>query len=226
MSPPEKIALLVFANTPQEEVRCKPMPKNTELFESLTHTTLQKARNSGLAYYHITENQQEGNTFGERFTNAIQGVFNLGFEKVIAIGNDTPHLRSKDIKEAAEILISGKTVLGPSLDGGFYLLGISKDNFDPDRFTEFPWQQVGLFRYFVQWLADKGVATCHLPALQDVDGPQDVPTLVNRGGLLSKRLKRLLVALLERIRAMDKYATHYQPLYCTPLFYNKGSPAL
>lgn len=221
-----KTAVLVFANTPDEDVRCKPMLKSPELFQGLTQITLRKVRNSGLPYYHFTEKEQQGTDFGERFTHAIQAVFELGFENVITIGNDTPHLRSKDIMEAAEALIAGKSVMGPSLDGGFYLMGIHRDNFDPHRFMNLPWQQAGLFRNLAQWLAAKGIPICHLPALQDLDGPQDIPALMNSVTLLSKKLKRLFTALLEHVRALVTYAPKYHPLYRTSLFYNKGSPAL
>jgi len=59
---------------------------------------------------------------------------------VITIGNDTPILKSHHIVEASRQLESKNVVLGPSLDGGFYLLGIHKTHFNREQFIDLPWQ--------------------------------------------------------------------------------------
>jgi len=71
-------AILVFANSAKAEMQIKPIRKGAVLFDKLTQETLQKVKKTGLPYFHISEQEQKGKTFGERFTKAIQTVFENG----------------------------------------------------------------------------------------------------------------------------------------------------
>ncbi|CAN0575163.1 unnamed protein product, partial [Ectocarpus sp. 12 AP-2014] len=70
------------------------MPKGERVFETLTKETLRKVKRTKQPYFHISEKEQTGNSFGERFTNAIQTVFDKGYEHIITVGNDTPQLKT------------------------------------------------------------------------------------------------------------------------------------
>ncbi|MDY0235398.1 MAG: TIGR04282 family arsenosugar biosynthesis glycosyltransferase [Gudongella sp.] len=69
---------------------------------------------------------QEGQDLGDRMYNAISKVFSLGYEKVILIGSDVPQLLGIDILAAFNILEGCDLVLGPTYDGGYYLVGMNK----------------------------------------------------------------------------------------------------
>ncbi len=125
-----KTAILVFARSSKEETVHKSIYNGAQLFDSLTDYTLEIASKTHLPYFHFSEEQQIGDTFGERFINAIQAVFEKGYEQVITIGNDTPQLKVSHIIEAEKQLSSNKSVLGPSADSGFYLMGLHKSQFD------------------------------------------------------------------------------------------------
>lgn len=67
---------------------------------------------------------QFGKDLGERMYNAINTSFSDSYEKVCLIGTDIPHLRSDIIDEAFSKLNDADIVLGPSKDGGYYLIGM------------------------------------------------------------------------------------------------------
>ncbi len=217
-------AILVFANSSKEEIKWKSIKNGEVLFDALTKQTLKKVEKTSLSYFHITEEQQKGNSFGERFTNAIQNVFDLGFEKVITIGNDTPHLRSKDIRDAAEALNSGKTVVGPSLDGGFYLMGIHRDNFDPEHFVKLPWQQIGLYQSLLKKLEKNNCTIYNFPVLSDIDGLKDIKILSNYITTLPLTLRDILKSYLPITNSIYLFVKEFYTTFYTKLPFNKGSP--
>jgi rSAM/selenodomain-associated transferase 1 len=68
---------------------------------------------------------QVGGDLGERLEHAVGGCFDVVQAPVIVIGVDSPHLALARVREAAEALGAGvDVVLGPALDGGYYLIGL------------------------------------------------------------------------------------------------------
>ncbi|WP_099547179.1 DUF2064 domain-containing protein [Maribacter sp. 4G9] len=217
-------AVLVFANSSLEEMRHKPIKNGEALFNSLTKRTLKEVEKSTLPYFHITEEHQKGTTFGERFTNAIKSVFDKGFEKVITVGNDTPHLQSGHIKAAAEALIEGRTVLGPSLDGGFYLMGIHQANFDADDFIHLPWQNRSLLRTLIEKLEVNECSIFKLPVFEDIDTIYSIQRLSNYISTLPVLLLAVFSNCLNSIRNTVSYIGSSYNFLFLHLPLNKGSP--
>jgi rSAM/selenodomain-associated transferase 1 len=71
---------------------------------------------------------QRGEALGERIALAFEDLFSLGFESVCLIGSDSPTLPARVFSQAAQILsVPGdQLVLGPTDDGGYYLIGLNK----------------------------------------------------------------------------------------------------
>jgi hypothetical protein len=67
---------------------------------------------------------QGGDGLGERMYNCFRGLCADGFDKVILIGADAPHLRDQWLDEAEAALDSADIVLGPTDDGGYYLVAM------------------------------------------------------------------------------------------------------
>jgi rSAM/selenodomain-associated transferase 1 len=67
---------------------------------------------------------QTGDGLGERMYNCFHRLCADGFDKVILIGVDTPHLRDEWLDEAEAALDSADVVLGPTDDGGYYLVAM------------------------------------------------------------------------------------------------------
>ncbi len=221
----DKTAILLFANSAQEEVKHKSIYKGKELFDALNNTTLKTVKKTGLAYFHFSEKQQTGITFGERFSNAIQTIFDKGFEKVITLGNDTPSLKAYHINETSKQLATNKVVLGPSLDGGFYLLGIHKANFNKEQFADLPWQTSTIKRTLLALItADEVTEVALLSSLSDLDTTEDIKHLFNFTSPLPKEIVALLLLILQVFRTINTRGSLYLNSTEHPVFYNKGSP--
>ena len=69
--------------------------------------------------------QQKGEDLGIRMLNAFKDSFNAGYKKVMIIGSDLYDLSSENIETAFNELNTNDVVLGPAVDGGYYLLGMN-----------------------------------------------------------------------------------------------------
>ena len=223
---PKNTAILVFANSAQMELTKKSIPKGESLFEELTSETLRKVKATGLPYFHISDKEQEGASFGERFTTTIQTVFAYGFENIITIGNDTPQLKTRHILEANTALNRGKTVLGPSLDGGFYLMGIHKSNFDQKTFEKLPWQHCSLFNRITFLLKLTKSNLYKLPILSDIDTLTDVKRLASYRKSISSAVLQLLALFLQPVKELQTILSSLFSAILLTQQYNKGSPLL
>ncbi len=218
-------AILVFANSTDEELKCKPITNDRALFDELTHSTLRIVKKTALPYFHITEKQQLGNSFGERFVNAVLMVFGQGFDNVITIGNDTPLLKTSHLLEAHGLLETRKSVLGPSADGGFYLLGLHRSQFDPMAFKDLPWQTSSLSHKLLQLPTISHHITVHLPKLYDLDNAADLKFLVQFTRHIGANLRRIILALTSRNRkGTINYNISFVKASTGRIPFNKGSP--
>jgi rSAM/selenodomain-associated transferase 1 len=67
---------------------------------------------------------QQGDDLGERLLHAFRWCHQQGFERTILIGSDTPHISGDIIDAARDALDEVDVVLGPSEDGGYYLIAM------------------------------------------------------------------------------------------------------
>lgn len=220
-----KTAILVFANSPEQELQNKPVVKGEAFFEMLTEQTLKMVRETGIPYFHYTERQQCGNSFGERFVNGLQSIFEKGYENVIAIGNDTPHLKKADLYDAFESLKQGKFVMGPSADGGFYLLGLHRSNFTASEFLGLPWQNSHLGKAVLRVALNHGQEVVRLKTLFDLDTLGDLSLFVSRFKNIGKSLFRFMVMLITSDKRCPHKVVGTNSLKGSDNRYNKGSPS-
>jgi rSAM/selenodomain-associated transferase 1 len=80
---------------------------------------------------------QKGKDLGQRMLNAFKLIFENGYEKIVIIGTDAPDLSANHINLAIEKLDSNDVVIGPSNDGGYYLLATKK--LHNQLFNEIEW---------------------------------------------------------------------------------------
>ena len=69
---------------------------------------------------------QHGNDLGDRMSNAFSNAFESGYKRVVLIGSDCYDLKAHHLKTAFESLESHDYVIGPALDGGYYLVGMKR----------------------------------------------------------------------------------------------------
>lgn len=142
----QNTAILIFANTPEQEIRDKSFGKNLSktrqlrLAQAMLSHTRRVAKSTGLPIIEILSSQQQGDNFAQRYTHAIAQVFAQGYQRIISIGTDCPDLQSQDIVEAHLKLQQSNSVLGLARDGGAYLVAFRRAYFDTQQFQDLPWQ--------------------------------------------------------------------------------------
>jgi uncharacterized protein len=122
---------------------------------------------------------QEGYELGDRMDNAIQKLLNKGYSKVILIGSDIPSLQSEDIKKAYEELEDNDICLGPTNDGGYYLVGMKKrckDIFGNDL----KWGYKSVFEVTVSIANNLGLRVGLTTKLSDIDEKEDIEDFIKK----------------------------------------------
>ena len=101
-------------------------------------------------------------------------AFSDGFEKALVIGSDIPSLTISVINKAFDYLDTADAVLGPTQDGGYYLIGFSKKTFLPDVFHGIQWSTSSVFQNTID-IFDKSCSKVRLLSrLRDVDTFEDL----------------------------------------------------
>lgn len=119
----------------------------------------------------FTKKLQRGYDLGERMHNAFSNAFDDGYRKVVIIGSDCAELTSGLISESYQRLEENDLVIGPSEDGGYYLLGMNK--FYGYLFDDIPWSTPEVLPRTLH-LAEKSNLNIYLlPELNDVDNEKD-----------------------------------------------------
>lgn len=222
----KNIAILVFALSQEEEIKRKPFLKNSSLQSNLTSRTITLVKKTGLDYFVYSEQQQLGTGFGERYSNAINDIYEKGYDAVITIGNDTPNLNKTRLLKAVETVQKGQSVIGPSYDGGFYLLGIHKEAFHQKEFSQFQWNTSKVRKELYSYLKSYNTSFSQLDFLYDLDHFSDIINIYKTLPFLLKKLRRVLQIIL---RTEDKTASTKQTFLSyisSKVYYNKGSPSL
>jgi len=115
---------------------------------------------------------QEGDDLGSRMKSAFNRVFSLGSKKVIIIGTDIPELSEGLLKDAFRALVKNDVVLGPSKDGGYYLLGIKK--MYSELFDGIEYSTTVVLSETIKRIKNLGLSYHLLPVLSDVDTEEDL----------------------------------------------------
>ncbi|MFC7358060.1 DUF2064 domain-containing protein [Jejudonia soesokkakensis] len=217
-------AILIFANSAKQESSDKRFTNSEALFEALNKQTIAKVKRSGLPYFHFSEKEQQGASFGERYTNAIQFVYDQGFDNIITIGNDTPHLQTSQLVKTAQALETNPIVLGPSRDGGYYLMGLHKSQFNTETFLKLPWQTSQLTQSISRLLSAKKINVVFLQVLQDIDSVSDVKVLIDSFRKFSEKINALLLSIITSEKSIVQKIYFLLPSFQKENYFNKGSP--
>lgn len=113
---------------------------------------------------------QKGDTLGEKMNNAFEKGFEIGYQKIIILGSDLPDLDNDLIKNAFSKLTLNDYVIGPSEDGGYYLLGMKKLN--SALFKNKKWSTNSVFVDTLKDVKDSKIGL--LPKLNDIDTFEDL----------------------------------------------------
>jgi rSAM/selenodomain-associated transferase 1 len=124
-----------------------------------------------LAFPEFTINSQIAGDLGQRFTQSFKGAFENGAEAVVVIGTDIPELDRSIIHSAFEVLADKDVVIGPDLDGGYYLIGTRQKN--ATLFQDIDWSSEFVLQQTENLINTQGFSIHYLPILSDVDTDDD-----------------------------------------------------
>jgi len=126
---------------------------------------------------------QRGPDLGDKMRDAFEQGFALGYDRVILTGSDLPHLPVAVIKEAAQKTGTCDVVIGPALDGGYYLVAMTRDRFFPGMFDDIPWSTPEVLRVTLEKIAACRRNHCLLKTMRDIDTLADLNAVSAETGL-------------------------------------------
>jgi rSAM/selenodomain-associated transferase 1 len=113
---------------------------------------------------------------GARLSKGSADLFGEGYKGVILINSDSPTLPLSILRNAADAVIAGdRVVLGPAIDGGYTLIGLSRPH--PQLFDEIPWSTPAVHSLTVRRASEIGVPVLNLAPWYDVDDADSLELL-------------------------------------------------
>jgi len=129
-------------------------------------------------------NCQNGIDLGKKMENSFHDLFNKGFFRVVVIGTDSPTLPKEYISKAFIDLNNADMVIGPSIDGGYYLIGF-KEKVLP-VFSPVEWGSNKVLLQTEELIKKHNLKLSLLPIHYDIDTIEDLRYLKTHLKLLSR----------------------------------------
>ncbi len=142
---------------------------------------------------------QPDTDLGNRMEVLFEHSFARGAERTVIVGSDSPSLGPERIDEAFDLLRSRELVLGPSSDGGYYLIG--QRQLQRALFRGIEWSSSRVFRQTLE--AAAGLDLALLPPWYDVDTAADAAFLRDHLEALERTGRRWGFRSLQQLRALD-----------------------
>lgn len=114
---------------------------------------------------------QRGGDLGARMQAALLDGLAAGYARVVIVGTDCPAVDRARVEDAMEALREVPAVIGPALDGGYYLIGGAEPL---SVFDDMPWSTERVAALTRARLRDSGLAWQELPAETDIDREDDL----------------------------------------------------
>lgn len=115
--------------------------------------------------------QEEGD-LGRKMHQAFVQVFQQGYRKAVITGSDLPGLNQFHIREAFHQLERHDAVLGPTYDGGYYLIALK--SLHPELFANVPWSTDAVMKQTLENARRANLRIAHLKPEADLDTFSDV----------------------------------------------------
>ncbi len=120
----------------------------------------------------FSKHVQSGDDLGERMRSAFERSFSMGADKTVIIGSDCYELEPAHIEAAFKSLESSDYIIGPALDGGYYLLGMKAPS--DFLFEDIAWSTPAVFDQTRRAIMSRGFALGTLEILRDIDTRTDL----------------------------------------------------
>ena len=128
--------------------------------------------------------EQTDGDLGQRMRSAFDHTFAEGADTAVLIGSDIPDITTDLLRQAFISLLTNETVIGPSQDGGYYLIGMTakySTALFPLLFENIRWSTKELFADTMKRLERAGHRVEILPVLRDIDLCTDLSFAKKRG---------------------------------------------
>lgn len=117
------------------------------------------------------QNQPAGD-LGFKMQHAFETLFAMGYQRLLIIGSDCYDLTTAQVSEAFEKLKKNDVVIGPAVDGGYYLLGMKK--MYSSLFQNIQWSSETVLNQTIKACEIENAVYSKLPTLSDVDEAEDI----------------------------------------------------
>ena len=187
--PPGSTAVLFFSRSVAAEAAGKQFSHDAAINERMANELIARTKRTlaqtGLPVIRSNEHNQQGNTFGQRLTNAILDAFAGGYQYLLIVGNDAPGLTAGQLRHAATVVEGGRSIILPDQRGGLALLGLALTHFPaPAAFAQLPWETPQLLAALAKLLP----AAVRLRSVRDINYLRDLRAVWHA---LRSRLSRL-----------------------------------
>ncbi|MGZ5302598.1 MAG: TIGR04282 family arsenosugar biosynthesis glycosyltransferase [Bacteroidia bacterium] len=118
---------------------------------------------------------QKGDGLGEKMSNAFKEIFSEDYTKVVLMQPDCPKMTDTMIEKAFKVLDTHDFVIGPTMDGGFYLVGMKEHH--PQLFANKTYSTAEIYNETIAEIEKMGKSFFKLPALVDIDMEEDLGKL-------------------------------------------------
>jgi uncharacterized protein len=138
---------------------------------------------------------QRGADLGARMSGLLEDLLAEGYAGALVVGTDTPTLPTAYLAEAVTVLRQAvaDVVLGPSEDGGYYLIGVTAPA--PELFADMTWSTATVYEETLRRARAAGRRVAMLPTWFDVDRVADLARLRDDPGRDAYRPRRTLACL-------------------------------
>jgi rSAM/selenodomain-associated transferase 1 len=164
-----------FVRKTIELVKDVPSDETFLAYDSSGEASFIKSIKGGLSLF-----RQEGKDLGERMHNAFIYSGKRGNEATIIIGSDSPDMPPEFIKKGFDSLEKSDIVVGPSRDGGYYLVGLKQP--DERIFKDVNWSSDKVFFETMNNIKNAGKVASLVDEWYDIDTIQDLEFYNRRKG--------------------------------------------
>jgi rSAM/selenodomain-associated transferase 1 len=127
----------------------------------------------------VKPRKQSGRNLGEKMYNALNDTFLTGAERAILIGSDIPHLKRKTITDHFQLLKRYHAVIGPTHDGGYYLIGFRRETLDFRLFQDISWSTNKVFSQTISAAKTAELDVAVGKIYRDIDSVEDLRAVLS-----------------------------------------------
>jgi len=146
--------------------------KHTKKLDCDKFLLLSEFIDEGLYDSTYSKKLQKGFDLGLRMLNAFKDLFDAGYNKIVLIGVDCSSLTEEILKESFDKLNAHDVVIGPSQDGGYYLIGLKKAY--GFLFANMTWGNDKVLQETIKRITENKITFYLVKELIDIDDEEDL----------------------------------------------------